>query len=281
MTDLSDLLVQIATALGWAKPQTFRTKDNVINHLRQETTPMLLVIDNFETLLGLKREDKTAHPPAYRAEAFIEALLSCDKVVLLLTMRTSDPPAPRHQRWAVADAERTPPRQLGVVDDLPDDDAVTLFSARMTAHWDLSRQRATVGALVKALYGHPLSIVLLAAASIEYESVGALHKEFTNQRLAILERADASEDPHMAKEYSVDASISLSYAHDARLDDSGRSALNLMAFLPHPVPREQLIGMSVANASSTLHHRKQVAVLAQLALVSVECVHKHDGLAAL
>ena len=175
---------------------------NILDNLAAGTTgvPTLAILDNLETPWHAEEE---------KTEQLIGHLADVGGLRLILTVRGSTPVVP-------GGAHR-----LGDIARLGPDEARRLF-LRVASDQFVGDPSLT--ALLAALEGHPLSIVLLAAQNDGRSDLAGLAKEWQTRKSAVLARGKAND-----RLTSVRVSLGLSLD---RLGADAKRLLGLVAMLP-------------------------------------------------
>jgi tetratricopeptide (TPR) repeat protein len=214
VVSLEAFLGRIAQAVG-ATITSNNPLASLSAFLSSRTTPILIVLDNAETVLDAGGTESQAH-----IIQAIEEICSWPSVSLILTTRTAS--IPTNVRW---NRINVPPLDMDAARDA--------FSAVD----EYERPSATVDLLLQEVGCHALSINLLAVAGAQNEwSIAELHRRWQEEKTHVLDLEDTN------RMQSLTASIDMSLKSPtlAKLGDKGLEVLQVIAFLPQGVDQTKL-----------------------------------------
>jgi tetratricopeptide (TPR) repeat protein len=183
--------------------------------LSSRTTPILIVLDNAESVLDAGGTESQA-----QITQAIEEIGSWPSVSLILTTRTAS--IPTNVRW---NRIIVPPLDLDAARDA------------FSAVYEYKRPSATVDRLLNEVGCHALSINLLAVAGAQNEwSIAELHRRWQEEKTHVLDLEDNN------RMQSLTASIDLSLKSPtlAKLGDEALEVLQVIAFLPQGADKTKL-----------------------------------------
>jgi predicted ATPase/DNA-binding NarL/FixJ family response regulator len=203
------VIPEIAAALGAPTVPGTDGTSALVDRLRAE--PMLLLLDNFEHVLGA-------------APALGDVIDECPQLHVLVTSQTSL--RLRRERVVALDPLPLPPEHLDDPDLLSAEPAVAAYCARAAAvdqRFTFDRENApVVASLCRRLEGLPLAIELAAARSAALPAVEILHR-LDESRLDLLARS-RSDAPH--RHHDLRAAIGWTYG---LLDDRQQQLLRWLS----------------------------------------------------
>lgn len=224
---LPDYRAVIASGLGSAEQQHEKALLPILGALQQR--PILLVIDNLETLLPAP--DQPIPPETTTLLTLLERLRQSGQTRILLTSRQALPPGLKHQPWEVPRLSEREGTQL-----------VRYIAMRQTHARLTAEQKGRVADLVKQVNGHARALVLLAPLVLEQGA--ALTLERVRQEMERLERLHPGE-----RENSLLASVHLSLA---RLPAKEREQVKALGVFKAVVPLPTLGGILELNVEPTM-----------------------------
>ena len=218
--DLVSQLVEVLIVRDRASPFAFdKNLNNVIQSLAallSRQSALICCLDNFETVF-----DKDE----LNARALLRALLKCQPLGLIVTMRGPCPPV-ADGRWYRNDF-------LGGLELGP---ARLLFESDVHHANLLPHSRAIDEFLTTKLGGHPLALKLIAHQVTNDRSVVDTFARYEELGAQIMNAAGGDE---ATKEDSLVVSLLLSY-EGPRVTDQGRLLFRLLSYLPFGVGRADI-----------------------------------------
>jgi tetratricopeptide (TPR) repeat protein len=211
---LEAFLGRIAQAVG-ATITSSNPLASLSAFLSSRTTPILIVLDNAESVLDAGGTETQA-----QITQAIEEIGSWPSVSLILTTRTAS--IPTNVRW---NRVTVPPLDMDAARDA------------FSAVYEYERPSATVDLLLQEVGCHALSINLLAVAGAQNEwSIAELHQRWQEEKTRVLDLEDNNRMQSLAA--SID--LSLKSPTLGKLGDKALEVLQVVAFLPQGVDQTNL-----------------------------------------
>jgi hypothetical protein len=231
VVSLEAFLGRVAQAVG-ATTTSNNPLASLSAFLSSRTTPVLIILDNAETVLDTGGTESQA-----QITQAIEEMGSWPSVSLMLTTRTAS--IPSNIRW---NRISVPPLDMDAARDA------------FSAVYEYERPSPTVDLLLNEVGCHALSINLLAVAGAQNEwSIADLHQRWKDQKTRVLDLEDNNRMQSLAA--SID--LSLNSPTLAKLGDKALQVLQIIAFLPQGVDAAKLQDLfpsipNVQNITDTL-----------------------------